>query len=147
MAFQEVDAVEVCEVMRSWRDGGGSRTIAERAGVDRRAARQCVQAAQPAGLVRNAGSAALGDELIGLVVDRARPARPIGHGSVWDAVACQPEGTGSLPRAWNRASNCSRTHRDNPRDRTRLQWPWANGSALAQLKSLTVLHQVHGPHR
>ena len=39
MAFREVDVVEIREVLRGWLDGGGLRTIAERAGVDRKTAR------------------------------------------------------------------------------------------------------------
>ncbi len=38
MAFREVDVVEIREVLRGWLDGGGLRTIAERAGVDSRTA-------------------------------------------------------------------------------------------------------------
>ena len=34
MTFREVDVIEVREVLRGWLDGGGLRTIAERAGVD-----------------------------------------------------------------------------------------------------------------
>lgn len=86
MAFREVDVVEIREVLRGWLDGGGLRTIAERAGVDRKTARRYVQAAQAAGLVRDAGPAALDDELIGAVVERVRPARPNGHGAAWDAL-------------------------------------------------------------
>ncbi len=65
MAFREVDVVEVREVLRRWLDGGGLRTAAERAGVDRKTARRYVQAAQAAGLSRDAGVAALTDELLG----------------------------------------------------------------------------------
>lgn len=39
MAFREVDVVEVREVLRGWLGGGGLRTIAERAGVDRKTVR------------------------------------------------------------------------------------------------------------
>ena len=47
------------------------------------------QAAQAAGLVRDAGQAALCDELIGAVVEQVRPARPNGHGAAWDALAAR----------------------------------------------------------
>lgn len=77
--------VEIREVLRGWLDGGGLRTIAERAGVDRKTARRYVQAAQAAGLVRDAGPAALGDALIGAVVEQVRPARPNGHGAAWES--------------------------------------------------------------
>lgn len=89
MAFREVDVVEIREVLRGWLDGGGLRTIAERAGVDRKTARRYVQAAQAAGLVRDAGPAALCDELIGVVVEQVRPARPNGHGAAWAALAAR----------------------------------------------------------
>jgi transposase len=86
VAFREVDVVEIREVLRGWLDGGGLRTIAERAGVDRKTARRYVAAAQAAGLVRDAGQAALCDVLIGAVVERVRPARPNGHGAAWEAL-------------------------------------------------------------
>ena len=86
MAFREVDVIEVREVLRGWLDGGGLRTVAERAGVDRKSARRYVQAAQAAGLCRGAGQAALCDELIGAVVAAVRPARPNGHGAAWDLL-------------------------------------------------------------
>ena len=86
MAFREVDVVEIREVLRGWLDGGGLRTIAERAGVDRKTARRYVEAAQAAGLVRAAGPNAVSDELIGAVVERVRPVRPNGHGAAWDAL-------------------------------------------------------------
>lgn len=86
MAFREVDVVEVREVLRGWLDGAGLRTVAERAGVDRKTARRYVQAAEAAGLTRDAGLAALSDELIGAVVGEVRPARPSGHGAAWDLL-------------------------------------------------------------
>ncbi len=36
MAFREVDVIEVREVLRCWLSGAGLRTVAERAGVDRK---------------------------------------------------------------------------------------------------------------
>ena len=89
MAYREVDVVEIREVLRGWLDGGGLRTIAERAGVDRKTARRYVEAAQAAGLARDAGQAALCDELIGAVVEQVRPARPNGHGAAWEALAAR----------------------------------------------------------
>src|SRR5664279_5382134 len=88
MAFREVDVIEVREVLRWWLDGAGLRTIAGRAGVDRKTARRYVEAAQAAGLTREAGQAALCDELLGAVIGAViagvRPARPNGHGAAWD---------------------------------------------------------------
>ncbi len=87
MAFREVCVVVVREVLRGWLDGGGLRTVAERAGVDRKTARRYVQAAEAAGLVRDSGVDAVTDELLGEVIDRVRPVRPNGHGTGWDALA------------------------------------------------------------
>src|ERR1700712_259940 len=89
MAFREVDVVEIREVLRGWLDGGGLRTAAERAGVDRKTARRYVQAAQAAGLTRDAGLAAVTDEMVGAVVAAVRPARPGGHGSAWEMLAAR----------------------------------------------------------
>ena len=86
MAFREVDVIEVREVLRWWLDGLGLRTIAARAGVDRKTARRYVEAAQAAGLSRDAGQSALCDELIGAVIAAVRPARPNGHGAVLPAT-------------------------------------------------------------
>ena len=54
MGFREVSVVEVREVLRGWLEGAGLRTVAERAGVDRKTARRYVAAAQEAGLQRDA---------------------------------------------------------------------------------------------
>src|SRR5664279_1931401 len=89
MAFREVDVIEVREVLRWWLDGVGLRTIAARAGVDRKTARRYVEAAQAAGLSRDAGQSALCDELIGAVIAAVRPTRPNGHGAAWDLVAAR----------------------------------------------------------
>jgi transposase len=89
MAFREVDVIEVREVLRWWLDGAGLRTIAGRAGVDRKTARRYVEAAQAAGLTRDAGQAALCDELLGAVIAAVRPARPNGHGAAWDMLTAR----------------------------------------------------------
>jgi transposase len=86
MGFREVSVVEVREVLRAWQEGQGLRKVAERAGVDRKTARRYVEAAQAAGLARGAGSDAVTDELIGLVVEAVRPARPGGHGAAWEVL-------------------------------------------------------------
>ncbi len=78
--------VEVREVLRGWLGGGGLRTIAERAGVDRKTARRYVEAAQAAGLARDADLGAVDDALIGAVIDVVRPARPNGHGTAWEVL-------------------------------------------------------------
>lgn len=73
MVFREVSVVEIREVLRAWLDGAGLRTVGERAGVDRKTARRYVQAAEAAGLIRDAGADAITDELVGAVVAAVRP--------------------------------------------------------------------------
>jgi transposase len=86
VAFREVGVVEVREVLRGWLDGAGLRTVAGRAGVDRKTARRYVEAAVSAGLSREDGPAALTDELIGAVIAAARPERTDGHGRSWEQL-------------------------------------------------------------
>jgi transposase len=86
VAFREVRVHEVREVLRCWLAGGGLRTVAERAGVDRKTARRYVEAAQVAGLVRDGGEEQLCDELIGAVIAAVRPARASGHGAGWESL-------------------------------------------------------------
>ncbi len=87
MAFREVGVVEVREVLRGWLEGAGLRTVAQRAGVDRKTARRYVDAAVGVGLSREAGLEALTDDLIGAVIAAVRPARPDGHGACWEVLA------------------------------------------------------------
>jgi len=99
MGFREVSVVEVREVLRAWLEGAGLRKVAERAGVDRKTARRYVEAAQVAGLVREAGvpaDEAVTEELIGLVVEAVRPVRPGGHGAAWETLLGHEEQI----RAW-----------------------------------------------
>jgi hypothetical protein len=91
VAFREVGVIEIREVLRCWLAGGGLRTAAERAGVDRKTARRYVEAAQAAGLAREAGEGQLTDELIGAVVAAVRPARAAGHGASWEALLAQEQ--------------------------------------------------------
>ncbi len=91
MGFREVGVVEVREVLRGWLEGVGLRKVAERAGVDRKTARRYVQAAQAAGLSREAGLAAVDDELVAAVVTAVRPSRPAGHGAAWEVLAGREE--------------------------------------------------------
>jgi hypothetical protein len=86
MGFREVSVVEVREVLRAWLGGFGLRTVASRAGVDRKTARRYVAAAEAAGLSRDDGLEGVTDDLVGLVVEAVRPARPNGHGSSWQAL-------------------------------------------------------------
>ncbi len=92
MGFREVSVVEVREVLRAWLEGAGLRKVAGGAGVDRKTARRYVEAAQAAGLSREQAEAGapvdelVTDELIGLVVEAVRPARPGGHGAAWETL-------------------------------------------------------------
>jgi transposase len=96
VGFREVSVVEVREVLRAWLEGHGLRRVGERAGVDRKTARRYVAAAEAAGLDRDAGVEAVTDELVGLVVDAVRPARPNGHGVSWELLLGHEEQI----RAW-----------------------------------------------
>jgi len=92
MAFREVAVTEIREVLRAWLSGAGLRRVAEQAGVDRRTARRYVDAAVGAGLTRDGGLAQLTDELVGLVAEAVRPARPGGHGLAWEQLeACREQ--------------------------------------------------------
>lgn len=101
MGFREVSVVEVREVLRAWLEGHGLRKVAERAGVDRKTARRYVAAAEVAGLTRDAGAEAVTDELVGVVVDAVRPARPNGHGASWEVLLAHEEQI----RAWVAGGN------------------------------------------
>lgn len=96
VAFREVRVDEIREVLRCWLGGGGLRTAAERAGVDRKTARRYVEAAVAAGLDRDGGDGQLGDELVGAVVTAVRPARVTGHGASWELLLGQE----ARIRAW-----------------------------------------------
>jgi transposase len=84
--YREVSVSEIREVLRAWLSGSGLRTVAARAGVDRKTARRYVDAAVAAGLDRECGVEQLSDELIGAVVTAVRPDRPQGHGEAWEEL-------------------------------------------------------------
>lgn len=86
MAFREVSVVEIREVLRLWLRGEGYRSIERLSGVNRKTVHRYVDAAVEAGLTREDGEDCLGDELVGVVCDKVRLARPSGHGSSWDAL-------------------------------------------------------------
>lgn len=87
MAFREVRVHEVREVLRHWVGTElGQRPIAERAGVDRKTARRCIDAAVELGVCREGGLEQLTDELIGAVINAVRPDRAQGHGLAWDRL-------------------------------------------------------------
>jgi hypothetical protein len=76
-------------VLRLWLRGEGLRSIERLVMLDRKTVRRYVQAAQLAGLVREAGEEQLTDELLGAVVEAVRPSRPRGRGEAWER--CQGE--------------------------------------------------------
>lgn len=91
MGFREVGVVEIREVLRAWLEGAGLRTVASRAGVDRKTARRYVEAAQAAGLERTAEASVIDDELVGAVVAAVRPERPNGHGPAWESLLARED--------------------------------------------------------
>jgi len=86
LAFREVGVIEIREVLRAWLAGAGLRRVAEQAGVDRKTARRYVEAAVAAGLDREGGGGQVTDDLVGLVAQAVRPARPGGHGLAWELL-------------------------------------------------------------
>jgi transposase len=89
MSYREVSVTEIREVLRLWVRGESLRSIAALASPDRKTVRRYVEAAQVAGLTRDAGEVALTDELLGAVVEAVRPSRPRGHGEGWER--CEAE--------------------------------------------------------
>ena len=91
MGFREVSVVEVREVLRAWLEGHGLRTVAERAGVDRKTARRYVEAAQAAGLARDAGAGAV-DRRAGRAGGRGGPPGPAERARRGVGGAARPRG-------------------------------------------------------
>jgi transposase len=87
MAFREVRVFEVREVLRLWMAGESLRSIERLAGVERKAVRRYVAAAEAAGVARGGCDVGLSDELIGQVVEVVRPHRSDGHGLAWRTLA------------------------------------------------------------
>ncbi len=78
--------IEIREVLRLWLSGWGLRTVAVRAGVDRKTARRYIDAAVVAGSDRDGGVDQRTDDVIGAVVTAVRPDRPQGHRAAWKAL-------------------------------------------------------------
>jgi transposase len=91
LSYREVSVIEVREVLRAWMAGAGLRTVAARAGVDRKTARRYVEAAEAVGVIRDGGVGQLSDGVIGEVVGLVRPARPDGHGDAWATLLAHRE--------------------------------------------------------
>lgn len=83
MAYREVTMTQVKEVLRLWVMGKGWRAIARLADVDRKTARRYVEAGQRAGVRRDAGEAALTDEVLAAVAEAVRPKGPGERGEGW----------------------------------------------------------------
>ena len=88
--YREVSVIEIREVLRAWLSGSGLRTVAARAGVDRKTARRYVDAAVATGSWWQGRSSLrtrrTGLVRIGAVVTAVRPDRPQGHGEAWEAL-------------------------------------------------------------
>jgi hypothetical protein len=77
LSYREVSVEQVREVLRAWLDGAGLRTVAMRAGVDRKTATRYVEAAEQIGVVRDGGVGQLDDVAIGQVtIDQAHESPP-----------------------------------------------------------------------
>jgi transposase len=83
--------VQAREVLRRWLRGQGERPAAKAAGVDRKTARRYIAAGIGAGLERNGDESQVTDELLGLVCEAVRPARPDGHGASWQVLLGEQE--------------------------------------------------------
>lgn len=83
MSYREVGVMEVREVLRLWGLGRSYRAIGELCGVDRKTVRRYVRVAERAGLKREAAAGAIDDELIGQILEGARPTGPESYGAAW----------------------------------------------------------------
>jgi transposase len=91
MGFREVSVARIKEVLRLWTKGGGVRTIGRLAQVDPKTVRRYIAAARACGLSPGDDEAKITDELIGAVVELARPGRPSGHGRAWEILEKERE--------------------------------------------------------
>ena len=91
MGFREVSVIEVREVLRVWLEvaglpAPGYRTIAGHCGWTARPRAATWRPPRPPGCAATPMSGAVDDELIGVVVEAVRPARPDGHGAAWEQL-------------------------------------------------------------
>jgi len=83
MAFREVSVTEIREVLRRWLGGAGLRTISRSLGMDRKAVRRYVEAAQSLGVLREGGVEQLDDGLLGGVSLLVVPGGRRERGRTW----------------------------------------------------------------
>lgn len=83
MAYREVTMLEVKEVLRLWLGKCGKRRIARLLNGDVKTVRGYIQAATELGLVREAGEAALTEELISSVLQKRRSSAHRPRGETW----------------------------------------------------------------
>lgn len=96
MAFREYRMLDIKAIL-AWRlDGHGLRAIARKSGVDRRAVRRYVHAAEAEGLLASSSPSELTDELLCAVKRRVRPGRAGQFGDGWRACEANRE----LIRGW-----------------------------------------------
>lgn len=86
MAFREVSVYEVKEVLRLWVSRHGIREIGRLAAIDPKTVRRYAAAAQAAGLCVGDPPEAITHEVVAVVVEAVRPARPSGHGAAWELL-------------------------------------------------------------
>jgi len=86
VGFREVSVVEVREVLRAWLAGVGLRTVAQRAGVDRKTARRYVAAAEQAGVGRDGGATQVTDAGLKALA----PLTNLVHHDVWPTTLSVP---------------------------------------------------------
>ena len=76
MAYREVSAVQVREILRLWVRGHPVREIGRLTGTDRKTVTRYVDAARHAGLIQGGSEATITEELLGCVVEAVRRSSP-----------------------------------------------------------------------
>jgi len=108
MAYREVTMIEITEVLRQWRGGGGCKQIARRLGLDPKTVRRYVRAAARCGLRVEPDAAALTEAQLAEVLTalRATPARA--YGESWQQCVTHREFIATHARAGVRVSKIRR---------------------------------------